>query len=120
MTDTPYLVSQNMFRNVETFNTPHGQVCAWESLYPEDRGTKYRYVVTLAGQMRRTVLESFERDGFINVLGLTRAEAVKDARNLARLSQRTQEAVDDIHRKMLLDAFELCANKYWQTTTHPR
>jgi hypothetical protein len=99
-----------MMRHIETHATPHGHVVVWESRYPEDVGAKFRYVVTLEGRLRRSVREAFERDGFFASIGLTRAEAIAEARKLATLSQRTQSAIDEIHRQMLVDRFRKFAS----------
>jgi len=117
MTDIPtvHVPSQSMFRDVYNLNSPHGPIIVWESLYPEDTESKYRYVVTLDGAFNRRVLDWFSVTGWFSDIANTKAECIAEADGLFKLSEATQNPqckADPVRRNIRLSEWERSSKRY--------
>ena len=86
MVDAVYVPHQTMVRDVWSVNSPKGYVIVWESLYPEDRNHRDRFIVTVNDCFNRRVLDWFSTCGWFCDVGSSRAEAIAEAKIMQRLA----------------------------------
>jgi len=111
-----FLPTQELVKSVEVFTCPHGPMIVWESLYPEDVRSKYRYLVTLDGRFRFVHLGSFNQCGFWDgAIGYSKAECFLEAKSLRARSIATQHSrceTDRIFQNRRLDEWVSISSRY--------
>jgi len=86
-----HVVSQAMVKDVFNLNSPHGPMIVWESLYPEDKGQKYRFFVTIDENLRSATEEAFAYDGFFSSHGFTLSECITEVKKMQKISIATTD-----------------------------